>query len=156
MATQLRPKHSHNLEHDTDLGEKIPLKIMIVEDNAVNRMVLQGYLAKLGYEKGEILNAYDGMEAVAEFERSIAAGTEIDLILMDLWMPNMDGYQATEAIHKLAKDRSLPSPAIIAVTADITADSLERAKVTGMNGYISKPYKVTELQERITDHFGEK
>lgn len=56
----------------------------------------------------------------------------------------------------MAEERGLPAPAVIAVTADITSDSLERAKTTGMAGYISKPYKVTELQERITDYFGNK
>ena len=91
--TQLRPKSSHKPDHDKELAMKIPLRIMIVEDNAVNRMVLQGFLAKLGYVVANILNAYDGVEAVVEFEKAINDQTvpKIDLILMDLWMPNMDG-----------------------------------------------------------------
>lgn len=89
---QLRQRNQQLAEHDQQLASKIPLKIMIVEDNPVNRMVLQGYLAKLGYDRKELLNAYDGLEAVAEFEHSTSDEAQnIDLILMDLWMPNMDG-----------------------------------------------------------------
>lgn len=91
-TTSIRSRGHQIIEHDQHLASKIPLKIMIVEDNPVNRMVLQGYLAKLGYDRKEILNAYDGLEAVAEFERSTSNDAEnIDLVLMDLWMPNMDG-----------------------------------------------------------------
>ena len=91
MTSQLRPRQKIP-DHDRQLGTKIPLHIMIVEDNPINRQVLRGFLIKLGYATEHILVAHDGVEAVAEFERSIVSGAQkIDLILMDLWMPNMDG-----------------------------------------------------------------
>jgi len=127
---------------------------MIAEDNVINRQILVGYLKKLGYSKDDMILAFDGVEAVQQYEASLSRPPEkhIDVILMDLWMPNMDGYEATETILKMANERG-EYLAIMAVTADITGDSLERAKETGMKGFISKPYKVLDIEHLILQHF---
>jgi CheY-like chemotaxis protein len=87
----------------------------------------------------------------------------IDVILMDLWMPDMDGYQATERILDIVEDHRkqmsmrnpnmcLPiCPTVLAVTADVTDEALQRATNVGMEGYMTKPYKLTDLERLIVE-----
>lgn len=139
---------------DRELGSKIPLQILVVDDNLVNRNILEGYLKRLGYPSTSISLAFDGVEAVQRYEASLAPDAKpVDAILMDLWMPNMDGYQATERIMEVAKG-SGRCPKVFAVTADITVESEERTKKAGMHGFVSKPYRVTDVQRLIVEHFG--
>ena len=95
--------------------------------------------------------------------KSREEGRAVDVILMDLWMPNMDGYEATERIFELARERAAAGkgmgkggiwrkPAVMAVTADITSESLERAKAVGIKGFMSKPYKVVDVENLILEH----
>jgi signal transduction histidine kinase/CheY-like chemotaxis protein len=152
LSPTLKP--SSRLRSNPNLAIEVPLTFMIAEDNVINRQILVGYLKKLGYSKDDMILAFDGVEAVQQYEASLSRPPEkhIDVILMDLWMPNMDGYEATETILKMANERG-ESLAIMAVTADITGDSLERAKETGMKGFISKPYKVLDIEHLILQHF---
>jgi CheY-like chemotaxis protein len=87
----------------------------------------------------------------------------VDVILMDLWMPLMDGYEATERILSMeflgeaGKGQQHPSgrvspPTVLAVTADVTDGALERAARVGMKGFMSKPYKLIDLQRLITEY----
>ena len=72
---------------------------------------------------------------------------------MDIWMPNMDGYETAEKILELAHDKGLTT-IIMAVTADITRECMERAKEVGMRGFLTKPYKVLDIENLILEHFG--
>lgn len=143
---------------DRDLASRIPLNFLIAEDNAVNRNILVGYLKKLGYAASSISIAFDGAEAVAQYTASLsAAGPAIDAVLMDLWMPNVDGYEATERILEMApRSQEGEGPVVFAVSADITSDSLARAKGAGMRGFVSKPYRVMDIQKLIVEHFGDR
>jgi CheY-like chemotaxis protein len=142
------------LSFNQNLARDIPLTFLVAEDNVINRQILVNYLKKLGYEMENIIQAYDGVEAVQQYRASLSRPPDkrVNAVLMDLWMPNMDGYEATEKILKMARDKG-ETLAVMAVTADITSESLERAKETGMKGFISKPYKVLDIEHLILEHF---
>jgi CheY-like chemotaxis protein len=147
-------KARKRLAFNQNLAKDVPLTFLVVEDNVINRQILVNYLKKLGYEMENIIQAYDGVEAVQQYRTSLSRppGKRVNAVLMDLWMPNMDGYEATEKILKMARDKG-ETLAVMAVTADITSESLERAKETGMKGFISKPYKVLDIEHLILEHF---
>lgn len=136
------------------LATDYPLNILIAEDNAINRNVAIGTLHKLGYKAPNITVAFDGLEAVNHYKASLDRdpSKRFNCILMDIWMPNMDGYEATAKIMDLARD-SGDCMKIIAVTADITEDSVDRAKRSGMHGFLAKPYKVLDIEHLIVEHF---
>jgi CheY-like chemotaxis protein len=145
-----RPGINHNL------ASQYPLKILIAEDNPTNRNVAIGALTKLGYSKDKIAIAFDGLEAVKKFNESLLhpSTQRFDAILMDIWMPNLDGYQATAKIMELARTHGVKIK-VVAVTADITEDCMRRAKAAGMQGFLAKPYKVLDIEHLILEHFAE-
>jgi CheY-like chemotaxis protein len=154
VQSPMPAKGSKKLSFNQNLAKAVPLTFLVAEDNVINRQILVNYLKKLGYEMENIIQAYDGVEAVHQYKASLLRppNKRVNAVLMDLWMPNMDGYEATEKILKIARDKG-ESLAVMAVTADITSDSLERAKETGMKGFISKPYKVLDIEHLILEHF---
>ena len=94
-------------------------------------------LRKLGYQDVSI--ASDGVEACA-----MVRGQAYDLILMDCQMPEMDGYEATEEIRLREQERHVP---IIALTANALQGDREACLSAGMNDYLAKPFKRTDLQQ---------
>lgn len=115
-------------------GSRIPVaRILVAEDNAINRDVALAQLEKLGLRAGVVVNGAEAVEAVRR--------GGYDLVLMDCEMPVMDGYEATRAIrHSLGS--LIP---IIAVTADALPADRERCLKEGMNDYIAKPVDVADL-----------
>jgi PAS domain S-box-containing protein len=125
------------------LSEEIPLKILLVEDNPVNRNVALSLLGRLGYRADAVVN---GLEAVQAFNER-----HYPLVMMDLQMPTMDGLEATRQLrHRLAPDRQ---PCIIAVTANAIMGDRERCLAAGMNDYITKPLKLDDLAGAIRRNF---
>ncbi len=120
------------------------IKILLAEDNAFNIMVarddLEFYIPEV-----KIGVAENGKEAIHEFENG-----NFDLILMDMHMPEMNGYDATKAIRELEASRENKKPIpIIAMTASLLKSELDQCFEAGMNNYIPKPYKYEELIGRI-------
>lgn len=119
------------------------LRILLAEDNAVNHRLALRFLEKSGHS---VVGVHDGSEALATLEK--AGFDTFDLVLMDIEMPRMDGFEATAAIR--AKERTsgkhLP---ILAMTAHAMKGDRERCLEAGMDGYISKPIKSKELAEII-------
>ncbi|WP_264790056.1 response regulator [Aureispira anguillae] len=114
-------------------------KILLVEDNKTNVLVLTHFLKKWGisYEV-----ATDGLEALKAFRKQ-----SFELILMDMQMPKMDGFEATQEIRK--DDDAIP---IIALTASATTHEKQRAKTAGVNDYITKPFDPKHLLQIIKKH----
>jgi CheY-like chemotaxis protein len=111
-------------------------KILLVEDNRINQEIILGLLEK---SKIEIDIASNGKEAIEKFRPNIYT-----LILMDIQMPRMDGYETTKIIRQ--KDIKIP---IIAITANAMKKDIEKTREYGMNGHINKPIDVEELFKTI-------
>ncbi|MGM9572207.1 MAG: response regulator, partial [bacterium] len=108
-------------------------RIMVVEDSPIN---LEIALELLKITGAELSTALDGEEAVEKFKAS--PEHYYDLLLMDLQMPNLDGYQATEMIRSLERTDSQTVP-IVAMTANAFDDDVVKCLTSGMNAHISKP-----------------
>jgi CheY-like chemotaxis protein len=154
-SRKLAPRSSNKrATFNPSLGKEYPLNILIAEDNAINRNVAIASLSKLGYATENVTIAFDGVEAVRHFKDSLSKprDRQFDVILMDIWMPNMDGYEATKEILEVSRPNT-KTARIIAVTADITGDCLSRAEAAGMRGFLAKPYKVLDIEHLIVQHF---
>jgi len=127
---------------DTDYFKdktNVPLRVLIVDDNAINQSLMKHLLSQWNID---FETANNGLEAV-EFLKN----NDCDLVLMDIQMPQMDGYVATQTIREELK---LNTP-IIAMTAHALAGERERCMSRGMNEYISKPIKEEELFKLISN-----
>lgn len=116
------------------------IKVMVVDDNPVNRMLAKSFLKKL-LPSSQVIEAENGKIACELFQESI-----YDCILMDIQMPEMDGYKASETIRLIeSKNNSKPVP-IIALTAGTVSGEKERCLKAGMNDYLSKPFVISDLE----------
>ncbi len=119
--------------------QALPLSILLAEDNAVNQMVLLQMLRKIGYQADLASNGFD---VLAALDRQA-----YDVVLMDIQMPDMDGFEATRRI--LARFPKMKRPRIIALTAHALNGDRERCLEAGMDGYLSKPVKIEDLQSAL-------
>ncbi|MES2898048.1 MAG: ATP-binding protein [Pseudomonadota bacterium] len=117
-----------------------PLRLLLVEDVAVNRELIQALLGPFGLE---IETAENGQEAVEAMERRA-----FDIVLMDVQMPVMDGLTATRAIRALPHERARSTP-IIAMTANVLPDQIDRCHEAGMNDHLGKPIEPAKLLEAL-------
>ena len=117
--------------------------ILLVEDNFSNQQIIILYIKN---EVKKIEVAYNGKEALDKFGKA-----KYDLILMDVQMPIMDGFKATQKIREIEKSTSTHTP-IIAVTANAFPEDKERCMACGMDDYISKPFQPEDLINKIKHH----
>jgi two-component system, cell cycle response regulator DivK len=115
--------------------------ILVVEDQEDNRRILRDLLGNAGYE---LVEAESGEEALTAVEAQ-----RPDLILMDIQLPVMDGYEATRRIRSNPELNSIP---IIAVTSYALAGDEAKAFATGCNAYISKPYSPRALLAKVREY----
>lgn len=128
--------------NNSSLTEYSDIKILLAEDNMINRKVVLKHLEKLGVKANV---AVDGVEAVNK-----AKNSDYDLILMDLHMPNLDGVGATKKIKSL---NLINSPVIIALTASVMEEDRVRCLQAGMQDFLTKPIKSEDLQRILVKYF---
>lgn len=115
------------------------IKVLVVEDNAINQLLVLKLLKKHGYQTSV---AENGKIALHKYWNA-----DFDIVLMDLQMPEMDGYETTINIRKMAGAKG--EVPIVAMTAHTIKGEMERCMAIGMNDYISKPFHASELYEKI-------
>lgn len=120
-------------------------KLLLVEDNALNRELAQEILKEAGFV---VDTAEDGEIAVQKMKQ--AAPGQYDLILMDIQMPRMDGYEATRQIRALPDAAKAGIP-IFAMTANAFEEDRQNALKAGMDGHIAKPLDIPHLLQVLTD-----
>ena len=118
--------------------------ILIVEDVIINQQIIVEMVQLLGYE---VDMANNGQIAVAK-----AASKKYSLIFMDCQMPVMDGYDASREIRKMEIEKSTPPVPIVALTASSHKKDRERCEQAGMDGYMTKPFSITDIQKNIEIH----
>ena len=118
--------------------------ILVVDDNTLNRMILMKLIRHMGLTGYTATNGNEAILAVKE-------KNEINLVLMDLMMPVMDGYEATRKIRAFKSIESLP---IIAVTADATEGLKERCQEAGCNEFITKPIRKDVIEQVLKKYLG--
>ncbi len=131
-------------ESGTPEGDFRGRRFLVVEDNELNMEIAVGLLEATG---AVIETAADGQEAVEHFSRSVPG--YFDLILMDVQMPVMNGYEATMAIRRLDRKDAKTVP-ILAMTANAFSEDVEKSLASGMNGHISKPIDLNEVFGKIS------
>ncbi len=116
-------------------------RILVAEDNKVNQIVIAGILKKMGHAVDIVA---DGREAVSALEKA-----DYDLVLMDIQMPGMDGYEATNLIRSPKTPVRNPSIPILALTAHTLPEELNKCMVVGMNGCLAKPVNMQSVADAI-------
>jgi two-component system cell cycle response regulator DivK len=116
-------------------------RILVIEDHEENRRILRDLLGHAGYE---MLEAVTGEEGVAAAERE-----RPDLILMDIQLPGLDGYEVTRRIKAQPALRGIP---IIAVTSYALSGDEQKARDAGCDAYVTKPFSPRALLARIREH----
>jgi two-component system sensor histidine kinase/response regulator len=120
-----------------------PLKILMADDSQDNRALIRAYLKKTPYHLEE---AEDGQQAIDKF----IAG-QFDVVLMDIQMPIVDGYQATTAIRGWERENNRRRTPIVALTASALEEAVHRSKAAGCDAHVTKPVKRSTLLEAIHD-----
>jgi signal transduction histidine kinase len=118
---------------DDTLGVRWPMRILLAEDNEVNKMVAKAMLRRFGYSADIASNGREALDAVRR--------QRYDLVLMDIQMPEMDGLDATRAIIALDSP-----PRIVGLSANAMAEDIQAAKQAGMDDYLAKPVSPVELR----------
>ncbi len=135
LITQEKP------EIEELLSQKYPLNILVVEDIPANQQLIVYFLQRMGYTPQLANNGREGLKAAEAFE--------FDLILMDIQMPEMDGVECTQRIRE---NTALKQPIIVALTANVMRDDIQRFYEVGMNNFIPKPTEYKLLAGLIENY----
>lgn len=142
VCSEQGDQQKDDIHTDTDARSLQGLRVLVAEDGDINREIMEVLLDSMGIE---CISAVNGQEAV---EIWTMRGPEIDIILMDVQMPIMDGYSATRAIRasNLPSAESVP---IIAMTAYAMRGDAERSIQEGMNAHLTKPVNLEDLTRTL-------
>ena len=134
---------SEKKKTQTELPDFSGKRVLLAEDNEMNQMIAEAILTEAGLD---VEIAGDGAEAVEKIKNT-AAGY-YDIILMDIQMPRMDGYEAAKQIRSLDDEKKASIP-IVAVTANAFEEDKKTAMDAGMNGHLAKPYDIPAIMEML-------
>ncbi|MBT5055204.1 MAG: response regulator [Gemmatimonadetes bacterium] len=142
-TAQMDPETRPEVTPDEEQAPTAPqqLRVLLAEDNALNRRVARALLAS---DQHEIVEAENGRIAVAAYHEQ-----PFDLVLMDIQMPEMDGFDATAALRAYEQEQGSPRVPIIALTAHAMQGDRERCLAAGMDDFVSKPIRKAALREAI-------
>ena len=118
-------------------------RVLVAEDNPINIEVMQQYLNFLKIESYFVTDGKQCLEALKN--------NTYDCVLMDIQMPQLDGFQATDQIRSMPEFKDLP---IIGVSAGLAQSDLQRWQQSGMNDFLAKPFEVDELAEILMKYLG--
>ena len=139
---------AENKIESVSLADISGIKVLLVEDNELNAEIATELMKEMG---AKVTHVSDGMGAVELMAK--AKKGDFDVILMDIQMPIMNGYKATQAIRQLP-DKDVAAIPIIAMTANVFAEDKKKAKEAGMNGHLSKPINVNKMVEILARYIG--
>ena len=131
-----------NFSGDIDFTK---IKLLLVEDNEINREIATLILTEFGFQLDTAENGKIAVEKIANSQVG-----DFDAILMDIQMPVMNGYEATAAIRQL-ENPALANIPIIAMTANAFSEDIQRAKAAGMNSHIAKPIDIPQMISTLTE-----
>ena len=121
------------------------VRILLTDDMKINREIANKLLERIGFKVEQAENGKDALDKVAASEPGY-----YNLVLMDIQMPVMGGYEATENIRRL-ENKELASIPVIAMTANAFSEDVKKAMDAGMNGHIAKPIDVNNMLGTIND-----
>ncbi len=124
-------------EFDPQMAQRLPLRILLADDNSTNQKLGVRLLQRLGYRVDVVAN---GLEALTAVQRQ-----RYDVVFMDIHMPVMDGIEATRRIRQMEQ----PQPYVVATTADVLMEERNNCKAAGMNDFLTKPVRVQALIETL-------
>ncbi|HSO06791.1 MAG TPA: response regulator [Pelomicrobium sp.] len=139
LGTPISPAEAPRSPVEKHLAERMPLRILVAEDNAINQKVVLRILSRLGYRADVAANGHEVLSAVDR--------QRYDVILMDIQMPEMDGIEATRRM--LRRFDHHETPRIIAMTANAMPGDRERCLAVGMDAYITKPIDLDDLRSAL-------
>ena len=129
------------MEIDSEMALAYPLKILLAEDNRINQLVAKKTLEKMGYR---IDVASNGVEAL-----QMLRSQHYDLVLMDCFMPEMDGFEATKKIKENPDEYH--NPRIVALTASALKEDRDKCTTVGMDDFLSKPLNIQEITRALKE-----
>ncbi|MEO5683911.1 MAG: two-component regulator propeller domain-containing protein [Chitinophagaceae bacterium] len=132
-----KPNQPNSVTLSVDFARRYPMRLLLVEDNAINQQLMLKILSLVGYEPAMAENGKEAVEMTGKFQ--------YDIVLMDVQMPEMDGLEAT----KIIRQNEQSQPIIIALTANAMQEDRDECKNAGMDDYLSKPVKLEDLVNTI-------
>ncbi|MDE7479464.1 MAG: response regulator, partial [Lachnospiraceae bacterium] len=144
MEKEQSEKESNIVKYNADLV--VGMKVLVVEDNELNRDIVQEVLK----EKGLIVTGAENGQIAVELFRSNPPGT-FDAILMDMHMPVLDGLSATKEIRAMNRSDAKTIP-ILALTANDFEEDIRMAREAGMNDHLTKPFDMEKILEVLAEY----